>query len=52
MELEWAVEDLIRDGDLARHLQKARKVYEARMHFLSESLNSRLGDHIAVSSPN
>ncbi|BDU74152.1 aminotransferase-like domain-containing protein [Mesoterricola silvestris] len=49
--LEWAVADLIRDGNLARHLRKMRKVYAARRDFLVGRLRSGLGDALEVQAP-
>lgn len=49
--LEWAVADLIRDGDLARHLRKARKVYQSRRDYLVALLRDRLEEHLEVTPP-
>ncbi len=49
--LEWAVADLIRDGELTRHLRKARKVYQARRDHLVALLRERLGEHLEVGQP-
>ena len=49
--LEWAVADLIRDGELSRHLRKARKVYQARRDYLVALLSDRLGEHLEVALP-
>jgi GntR family transcriptional regulator/MocR family aminotransferase len=49
--MEWAAAELIRDGDLARHLRKARKVYEGRMRFLLDQIRSRLGGALGADSP-
>ena len=45
---EWAVADLIRDGDLAAHLRKTRKVYKTRRDHLVALLRERLGAHLEV----
>ncbi len=49
--LEWAVADLIRDGVLARHLRRARRIYEARRDRLAALLNERLGARLRVQPP-
>jgi GntR family transcriptional regulator / MocR family aminotransferase len=49
--LEWAVADLFRDGEMARHLRRAHKVYESRRDFLVDRLNHELGDHLQAMAP-
>lgn len=49
--LEWAVADLIRDGDLVRHLRRVRKVYAARRDFLVARLRQSLAGALDVSVP-
>lgn len=49
--LEWAVADLIRDGDLLRHVRRVRKTYAARRDQLVGLLRRDLGDHLDVASP-
>lgn len=49
--LEWAVADLIRDGELARHLRRVRKVYGARRDFLAGRLREELGDALDLTVP-
>ncbi|GLH73456.1 GntR family transcriptional regulator [Geothrix limicola] len=49
--LEWALADLIRDGELARHLRKTRKIYMSRRDHLVALLRDRLGDHLDVDVP-
>ncbi|BDU74671.1 aminotransferase-like domain-containing protein [Mesoterricola silvestris] len=49
--LEWAVADLIRDGDLVRHLRRVRKVYAARRDFLVARLRQSLSGPLEVPSP-
>jgi GntR family transcriptional regulator/MocR family aminotransferase len=46
--LEWAVADLIRDGELSRHLRKTRKIYEQRRDLISKLLASELGTYLTV----
>ena len=41
--LEWAVADLFRDGDMARHVRKVRKAYEERRDHLVDCLRDDLG---------
>ncbi len=41
--LEWTLADLIRDGDLERHLLRVRKVYRERREAFLESLGRHLG---------
>jgi len=49
--LEWAVADLIRDGELARHVRKSRKIYESRRDLLVSLLRERLGANLEVEPP-
>lgn len=49
--LEWTVADLIRDGELGRHVRRSRKVYEARRDHLVNRLRERLGDALEVTPP-
>lgn len=49
--LEWAIADLMRDGDLGRHLRKVRRTYEERRDKLSGLLRSRLGGALDFSVP-
>lgn len=49
--VEWAAADLIRDGDMARHLRKARRIYEDRMRFLAARLRAAFGDSLEVVEP-
>jgi GntR family transcriptional regulator / MocR family aminotransferase len=49
--LEWAVADLIRDGDLARHVRKMRKVYAARRDHLVGLLQERFRERLEVEAP-
>jgi len=48
---EWAVADLMRDGDLARHLRRARKIYHERMRHLADRLRTELGTALDVVVP-
>jgi GntR family transcriptional regulator/MocR family aminotransferase len=48
---EWAVADLIRDGELTRHVRRTRKVYEVRRDCLVSLLWERLGAHLDLAPP-
>ena len=47
--VEWAVADLMRDGELARHPRRSRKVYEARMHCLLDLVRRDLEEVLEAS---
>jgi GntR family transcriptional regulator/MocR family aminotransferase len=49
--LEWAIGDLIRDGDLARHLRRVRKIYQHRRDLLATLLRDHLGDDLEFEVP-
>ena len=52
--LEWAVADLIRDGDLERHLARARKLYRERRDAFGEALSGmgpELGEDFEGAAP-
>ncbi len=49
--LEWAVADLFRDGDMARHIRKVRKAYEERRDHLVACLRDDLGDALSFAVP-
>lgn len=49
--LEWAVGDLIRDGELTRHLRRTRKLYRERRDCLAGLLSARLGADLAFDVP-
>lgn len=49
--LEWAVADLIRDGELGRHLNRSRRVYEERRDLMVEMLRKTFGDLLEVQVP-
>ena len=48
---EWAVADLIRDGDLTRHFRRTRKIYATRRDHLVARLQERLGSVLEVTPP-
>jgi len=50
-QLEWAVGEVMRDGVLARHLRRAKKVYEARRDCLVGLLAEHLVDTLVVRKP-
>ncbi len=49
--LEWAVADLFRDGDMARHVRKVRKAYEERRDHLVACLREDLDDALSFGVP-
>ncbi len=49
--LEWAVADLIRDGDYARHLARCRQVYAQRLEDCLDALPVDLGPEFATRRP-
>ncbi|HJU82683.1 MAG TPA: PLP-dependent aminotransferase family protein [Holophagaceae bacterium] len=49
--LEWAVADLWRDGDYARHVRRMRQTYEARRDLFAAQLRDRLGDRLRLQVP-
>ena len=49
--LEWAVADLIRDGDLERHLARARKIYRERRDTFAEMAQKCLGMGFEITVP-
>lgn len=49
--LEEAMAELIRDGTLARHARKARRIYAARRNGLVGELRERLGDALEFVVP-
>lgn len=49
--LEWAIGDLIRDGELARHLRRVRKVYEHRRDLLAGLLRQSLPEDLGFELP-
>lgn len=49
--LEWAVADLLRDGEVARHLRRVVRVYEQRRDALAQCLREGLPDELAFDLP-
>ena len=48
---EQVVSGLIKNGELTRLIQKANKLYRKRCHFLSELLNTKLGEVVEFKRP-
>ncbi len=49
--LEWAIADVFRDGDMARHVRKVRKLYEERRDHLAECLLTHMGSELELEVP-
>lgn len=49
--LEWALADLIEDGELQRHLNRMQKTYLTRRDTLDHDLRAALGDAIRFEPP-
>jgi GntR family transcriptional regulator/MocR family aminotransferase len=49
--LEHAVAELFEDGDLGRHVRRARRAYLERRGVLVESLHQRLGSAVCFTTP-
>jgi len=49
--LEWAVADVMRDGDLVRHLARSRKIYRERRDAFARALQAGLGPGFEVVPP-
>lgn len=49
--LDAAMAELMHDGELQRHLNRARRVYQARRDALVESLSKQLGHVLAFTPP-
>jgi GntR family transcriptional regulator / MocR family aminotransferase len=50
--LEEAMANLLKNGDIGRHLKKANKIYRERRDVFCELLTSRLGEHLSFKIPN
>lgn len=50
--MEQAVYQLVRDGDIKRHIKRATKIYEHKRDFFSELLNQELKDSFEFKVPN
>jgi GntR family transcriptional regulator/MocR family aminotransferase len=49
--LESAVAELIEDGELQRHVRRARRIYDQRRHALLAALDRRFGPRLRVRPP-
>jgi GntR family transcriptional regulator / MocR family aminotransferase len=49
--LEEAIANLLKNGDIGRHLKKANKIYHERRDVLCQLLTSRLGEHVSFKIP-
>jgi GntR family transcriptional regulator / MocR family aminotransferase len=49
--VEAAVAELLEDGEVQRHIRRARRIYEERRDLLVELLRSSLGSALAFDSP-
>lgn len=49
--MQNALAMLIKEGELKRHLNKAKKIYHQRRDFLDELLRNRLSGHVTYSLP-
>ena len=49
--LEEAIANLLKNGDISRHLKKANKIYHERRDVLCQLLNQQLGDHVSFKIP-
>jgi len=50
--LEEAMANLLKNGDIGRHLKKANKLYQERRDVLCRLLQEKLGDNVSFSIPN
>lgn len=50
--MEHVASGLIRDGELARLIQKANKLYRQRCFFLADQISTQLGEVIEFTKPN
>lgn len=49
--LERALADLMEDGEVQRHVRRAKKIYQARQSLLVEALRDALGDSLSFKVP-
>jgi GntR family transcriptional regulator/MocR family aminotransferase len=49
--LEEAMANLLKNGDIGRHLKRANKIYHERRDVLCQLLTSRLGEHVSFKIP-
>jgi GntR family transcriptional regulator/MocR family aminotransferase len=50
--LEEAMANLLKNGDIGRHLKKANKLYQERRDVLCRLLQEKLGDNVSFNIPN
>jgi GntR family transcriptional regulator/MocR family aminotransferase len=48
---EAAVAELLEDGEILRHVRKARRIYEARRAVLVDALHAHLADDVSFDVP-
>lgn len=49
--MEAALSDMIRDGELARHIKRTQKIYAARLDLAIQLVNEILGDIVSCTRP-
>jgi GntR family transcriptional regulator / MocR family aminotransferase len=49
--LDWALAELFEDGEVQRHVNRARRIYRARRDRLAEALERRLGGIVRFNLP-
>jgi GntR family transcriptional regulator/MocR family aminotransferase len=49
--LEWAIVDLLESGELLRHLNRTRRIYQARLNHLVAGLQLAFGDSLSCTRP-
>jgi GntR family transcriptional regulator / MocR family aminotransferase len=49
--LEWSMAELIRDGELARHIRKVRRIYQQRRDHLVKALQGAFEKILVVDAP-
>jgi len=49
--LELAVAELLEEGDLQRHVRRARRIYQGRRDFLARELRKELGEALSFNTP-
>ncbi|MEB0263827.1 MULTISPECIES: PLP-dependent aminotransferase family protein [unclassified Mucilaginibacter] len=49
--LEEAMANLLKNGDITRHLKKANKLYHERRNVFCDLLNQQLGEHVSFKIP-
>jgi GntR family transcriptional regulator/MocR family aminotransferase len=49
--IEWAVAELLEDGEVQRHIRRARRIYRARRDVLTQTLGAQLGGVLSFRAP-